>query len=425
MIKRKALAFVAVFGVAIPLALSGAAGARVGSQTTGISSSEIKVGALVEGQFALSDVGTAARFAEENDKGGVNGRKFTLVAPTYYKQGDTAAALAEAQRLVQQEGVAAIVPSLTSVPPMQFLTQQKTPLFGWNISPLSWDTPYGFGITGSLVAPFPKSAPGSLSLPSMLTKQLKDEGNATAPKGQTIAIIGSDDASSKSGTAQAAKTFKYAGYEVTYAKGALSLTTPTTDYTPFVQAIMTSNGGQPPNIVYPVVSFADVQGISKGLRQAGYTGIIVNPTTYDPRIVKAAESLEVYTQWSIPEATDNVNIQKVVDAILKHDPNATLSLGTLAGYFSADMFIQAVKAAGKSPTGPGIQKAAAKMTYQIKNVIGPTTYPAAYTLGTSCAQLAKSDGTAFSVLVPYGCYPALNFPSSGNGKPKVIPAPKG
>ncbi len=318
------------------------------------------------------------------------------------------------------------MPSLTSVPPMQFLTQQKTPLFGWNISPLGWDTPYAFGITGSLVAPFPKSAPGSLSLPSMLSKQLKDEGNATAPKGVTIAIIGSDDASSKSGTAQAAKTFKVAGYKVTYAKGALSLTTPTTDYTPYVQAMMTSNGGQPPDITYLVTSFADVQGLSKGLRQAGFNGIIVNPTTYDPRIVKAAESLEVYTQWSIPEsAPTNPNMQKVVDSIKKEDPNATLSLATLASYFSADMFIQAVKAAGKNLTGPAIQKAASKMTYQIKNVIGPTTYPAGYTLGTSCAQLAKSDGAAFSVLVPYGCYPALNFPSSGNGKPKVIPAPKG
>ena len=121
-----------------------------------------------------------ARFADENAKGGVNGRKFTYVDPTLYKQGDTAGALAEAQRLVQQEGVAAIVPALTSVPPMQFLTQQKTSLFGWNISPLSWDTQYAFGITGSLVAPFPKSAPGSLSLPNMLTKQLKD--------GRTISV---------------------------------------------------------------------------------------------------------------------------------------------------------------------------------------------------------------------------------------------
>jgi hypothetical protein len=64
------------------------------------------------------------------------------------------------------------------------------------------------------------------------------------------------------------------------------------------------------------------------------------------------------------------------------------------------------------------------MTYEIKNVIGPTVYPTAYTQGTSCAQLAKSNGTAFEVLVPYGCYDTLVFPSSGNGKPKVIPAAK-
>ena len=68
-------------------------------------------------------------------------------------------------------------------------------------------------------------------------------------------------------------------------------------------------------------------------------------------------------------------MQKVVDSIKKQDPNAALSLGTLAGYFAADMFIQALKAAGKNPTTDSIQKATAKMTYQIKDVIGPTTVP--------------------------------------------------
>ena len=60
---------------------------------------------------------------------------------------------------------------------------------------------------------------------------------------------------------------------------AFSITTPTTDYTPYVQAIMTSNGGNPPDIAYLVASFSDVQGLAKGLRQAGFQGVIVNPTT--------------------------------------------------------------------------------------------------------------------------------------------------
>ncbi len=402
---------------------TGAASARVGSQTASIGSDEIKVGGLIETQFAGSDVGAKARFADENDKGGVNGRKITFVEGQTYAQGNTAAALAEAQRLVQQEGVAAIVPALTSVPPAQFLQQQKIPTFSWSITPLGWDAKWYFGITGALVAPFPKSAPGSASLPDMLSQQYKDEGTASGGKGKVVAIIGSDDASAKSGVNQAKKTFLNQGYKVSYAKGAFSITTPTTDYTPFVQAIMTSNGGQPPDIAYLVASFNDVQGLAKGLRQAGFAGIIVNPTTYDPRIVKAAESLEVYTQWATPEAApDNPNMQKVVDSITKQAPDATLSLGTLAGYFAADMFIQALKAAGKTPTTSGIQKAASKMTYQIKDVIGPTAYPAAYTLGTSCAQLAKSDGSAFSVVVPYGCYPAFVF-GAGTKPKKTIPAP--
>jgi len=405
------------------LVATGSAGAHVPRQAS-IGSDEIKVGGLIETQFAGSDIGARARFADENDKGGVNGRKITYVEGQTYPQGTTAAALAEAQRLVQQEGVAAIVPALTSVPPAQFLGQQKVPLFGWNISPLGWDTPFVFGITGSLVAPLPKSAPGSASLPSMLSQQYKDEGTATGGKGKTVAIIGSDDASAKSGVEQAKKTFLTEGYKVPYAKGAFSITTPTTDYTPFVQAIMTSNNGQPPDIAYLVASFNDVSGLAKGLRQANFQGIIVNPTTYDPRIIKAAETLEVYTQWATPEtASSNPNMQKVVDSITKQDPSATLSLGTLAGYFAADMFVQALKAAGKNPTTTSIQKAASKMTYQIKDVIGPTVYPKGYTNGTSCAQLAKSNGTEYEVVVEYGCYPAYVF-GAGQKPKKTIPAPK-
>ena len=185
----------------------------------------------------------------------------------------------------------------------------------------------------------------------MLSQQFIDEGTASGGKGKTIAIIGSDDESAKSGVEQARKTFQVEGYKVAYAEGAFSITTPTSDYTPFVQAIMTSNGGDPPDIAYLVASFNDVQGLAKGLRQAGFEGIIVNPTTYDPRIVKAAETLEVYTQWATPEsAPDNPNMQKVVDSITKEDPSATLSLGTLAAYFAADMFVKALKAGGKNPT---------------------------------------------------------------------------
>ena len=74
------------------LVTTGAASARVASQVS-IGSDEIKVGGLIETQFAGSATGAKARFADENAKGGVNGRTITYVDGQPYPQGNTAAAL--------------------------------------------------------------------------------------------------------------------------------------------------------------------------------------------------------------------------------------------------------------------------------------------------------------------------------------------
>ena len=80
------------------------------------------------------------------------------------------------------------------------------------------------------------------------------------------------------------------------------------------------------------------------------------------------------------------------------------------------MFIQAVKnslKASKTLTSASVQKAAAKMTYSIKDTIGPTSYPASFKQGTkSCATLEyDADGTAFENVQPFTCttktYPVL------------------
>ena len=80
--------------------------------------------------------------------------------------------------------MAAIVPSITSVPPAQFLQQQKIPSFSWSITPLGWDAKWYFGITGALVAPFPKTAPGSASLPEMLEPAVQERGICDRRQGQ-------------------------------------------------------------------------------------------------------------------------------------------------------------------------------------------------------------------------------------------------
>ena len=103
-------------------------------------------------------------------------------------------------------------------------------------------------------------------------------------------------------------------------------------------------------------------------------------------------------------------------------PGAPYSLTLSGGYFGADMFIAAVKAAlktSKTLTSAAVQKAASKMTYQVKNTVGPTTYPASYKYSVkACSTLLyDADGTAFSIVQPYKCttktYPILPKYSQG------------
>jgi len=81
----------------------------------------------------------------------------------------------------------------------------------------------------------------------------------------------------------------------------------------------------------------------------------------------------------------------------------------LAAYFSADMFVKIVKKAGKNLTPEAFAKAAAKFTYEIKGTIGPTKYPKARKQGAPSGTLALSDGTKYSIPVPYACYSNFNY----------------
>jgi ABC-type branched-subunit amino acid transport system substrate-binding protein len=92
-------------------------------------------------------------------------------------------------------------------------------------------------------------------------------------------------------------------------------------------------------------------------------------------------------------------------------------LGSAVGYFSADMFIQALKslvqAKSKAFISPeNVQQAAAHMSFEIKGQIGPTRYPASTVMPTPLcsAVVTDNDGKHWTTVEPYSCsdktYPA-------------------
>jgi ABC-type branched-subunit amino acid transport system substrate-binding protein len=406
------VAVVVAAAVSLALASTGITGAGAQGSARGVTDDSIKVAGLSQAaQFTGPEVEIGAKAAIEAN-GPINGRtiEFSEVADD---KGDSNTNASEIRRLVQQEQVFGIAPILTPVlgPGGEFLEQQKVPTVGWGIAEVFCDKDYLFAFTGCIVPPDSIPTTGS-TWGALLSKFLKGEGDPKGAKGKTAAVITEDNDTGKKGNEVIAFQAKKAGFKVTYAESSLPAPPAVVgDYSPFVNDILTSNNGEAPDAVFVVTSFTNVLGTSSGLKDANYEGIITNAVTYDPRLVAPAEGTSVFTQFDLPENTDNANIQEIAQALKDGGAGTTaqpITQGMLAAYFSMDMFIKIAKKAGKNLTPESFAKAGKKFVYEIKDTVGPTKYPKARKQGAPCGLLVQSNGTAYEIKVPYDCYANYN-----------------
>ncbi len=393
---------------------AGASAPRVATASGG----KITVAGLGYAQtFGDAGIGAAARFQAANENKEVKGYTFDYKELADDKN-DPNTALAEARRLVTQEGVLAIVPAVSVVTPSDFLTQQQIPWFG-----VGYDTTYcpesgtGFGLSayGCLIPTNPKRVPGTQW--TLLKKQLASKGIDNP----TLALLGTDTTSGKQSVQSGASAAEGAGFKVVYAKGAFPGPPAVVgDYSPYSQALLESNDGKAPDVIYTSIAPTSALGLTGLINSSGYTGTFISPF-YSPLLLSALKGAYVFVQFAGFEA-DSPGIKTMNQEIEAFKPGTKPSLALAAGYFSADMFIQAVKNSlktSKTLTSASVQKAAAKMTYQIKNTVGPTQYPKSFTTSyKSCATLEyDADGTSFEIVQPFYCttktFPIL--PKFANG----------
>jgi ABC-type branched-subunit amino acid transport system substrate-binding protein len=284
------------------------------------------------------------------------------------------------------------------------------PFFGWGIDAGFCKNPYAFGFTGCIVPPANGSIPTTGTTWGALAAQyFKSHGSPGGSKGKTAGVIAEDLDTGKTGAVVIGAQAKAAGFKVVYQKNPIPANPPPGDYSPYVTALMTSNAGKPPDVIFVTTAFSNVLGLSKGLLTAGFQGLLTNAVTYDPRLVSGAKGQTVFTQFDLPEDTANATMQKITSDIKAVSGTAPITQATLAAYFSADAFVAALKKTGKNLTPEALAKAMGSMTYQVPGIVGPTKYPAAQTLGAPCGLLVQSDGTQYSIVVPYACYQDLNY----------------
>jgi len=398
--------------------LTPAAGGAAAPRVATASGGKITVAGLGYVQtFGDAGVGAAARFQAANESKEVKGYTFDYKELADDKN-DPATSLSEARRLVTQEGVLAIVPAVSVVTPSDFLTQQQIPWFG-----VGYDTTYcpesgtGFGLSayGCLIPTNPKRIPGTQWV--LLKKQLASKGIQSP----TLALLGTDTTSGKQSVQSSASAAEGAGFKVVYAKGAFPGPPAVVgDMSPYSQALLESNGGKQPDVIYTSIAPTSALTLTGLINGSGYTGTYISPF-YSPILLQALKGAYVFVQFAGFEA-DSPGIKKMNEQVEAFKAGTKPSLALAAGYFSADMFIQAVKDSlktSKTLTSASVQKAAAKMTYQIKDTVGPTKFPDSFkTPNKSCATLEyDADGTSFEIVQPFYCttktYPVL--PKFANG----------
>jgi ABC-type branched-subunit amino acid transport system substrate-binding protein len=391
--------------VASSLVAAGVGSAGAAPSVRGFDGSTVTVAGLgIAAQFANDPIGAQARIKRFNDTNEIKGVKIKYAEFADDKQ-DPATALSESRRLVSQDGVFAIVGDVSQSNPVDYFTQQHVPYFGYAFdNTYCSSTPnkaiWGFGFDGCLVP----STPSRIG--DLFSNTYKYVAQKTGKKDPTIALFSNDTQSGKNSTKFGTIAATGAGYKVVATNNQMPAP-PVSDYSPYAQQMLTADNGKAPDAMLCLLS-TDCISMWSLIKANGYTGTYIT-SLYADVLVKALSGTVANTPFvPLDQTTPGLTqLKKDLDAF-QPGASAKIDTGTMAGYLSTDMFIQALKTAakkGKSGITPeNVQKAAANQTWEIKGLSGPTTYPqATVSAYQACSAEVISDGTAWKQVVPYSC----------------------
>jgi F0F1-type ATP synthase membrane subunit c/vacuolar-type H+-ATPase subunit K len=359
---------------------------------------------------ALVELGARARFARANQEGGVDGRQIDFRGAIDNRI-DPSQDLSIAKQITLQDKAFAAVPVVSPVLSQggEFWVQNKIPFFGWGISPEFCNNDVGFGFTGCLV-PTNKDNRVSTAEAGLLDKSLGIPNG----KGKTVALIAEDDTAGSFGLKTVQAAFVADGWKVTYAKASLPSGSPVTDFTPFAQAILTSNSGHAPDVMFHVTKPPNIVGLSNSLRNSGFKGIQVNAVTYGQSFLASGLSQAalngeyVYIQYGSFENGSAANKQMLADVKAVAPQQTQLTQDIAIGYYSADLFLHDLQKVGHTLSRKAFLAAANDgSTYQVPDGLGNLSYPKNHVSAVPCGSLVQVQDKAFVNKVSLNCFDAV------------------
>ncbi|CUU54766.1 ABC-type branched-chain amino acid transport system, substrate-binding protein [Parafrankia irregularis] len=380
-------------------------GLTASDPTRGITDTSIKVGGLAYltspsgSTMAGTEAGAKVRFQRENDAGGINGRTIDYIG-TLDDGNDSARNVSQAKVLADQEKVFAVVPEMTAhASYLDTFCSEGVPFFGWGFNAGYCGNTIGFGITGCLTdLPKTTSSLYGIMVQSMLG------GDA---KGATVAVIGNDGDSSRTGLADVKLQIESVGARVVYAEAPVPYAG-LADATPIVSKIMTSADGAPPQAVVYTTDFTSTTKLIQALTSAGFSGGQLSPLGYDPRLAAAnfAGLQKSYTllQWSPTEDASSDGVRQLIADFRKYAPQEAISLPAMAGYWAADLFVDAATKTGRDLTVDSFLKTLnSDYSYYVDGAVPQTRYPLNHVVNAPCGSLVQLNGTKYDITSKLSC----------------------
>jgi hypothetical protein len=243
---------------------------------------------------------------------------------------------------------------------------------------------------------------------------------ATALKGgagKTAVVFSENYAGSDQNAKNMVTSIEGAGFKVVLSDGSLPPDTagPVTDFSPYVQKVMTADNGKPPDLMVNNTNFNNAVGMTGALTAAGFKGAQVDYVAYVPGLLEAAPDLAkalngtyLVQQGTGAQAFGGKSWDQIVNDLTAIKAPTSVGLGTVHGYASADMFVQAIKKLendGKDITAENVAKMfSTGWSYPgLGNAIGAANFPQAKTSANNCSSMVQVKGTKYVPIVDLKC----------------------
>ena len=380
----------------------------------GVTDDTITVGGLLfkTTPFGLSnadqEIGARAAFLAANDAGGVHGRTIDFIGAKD-DGGDPARNTSAARELVDRDQVFAVVPATSfAFSGATYLEQNQVPFVGYGYSAQYCGSEWGFGYSGCILPdPGPDVESGAGAFAGLA---LALEG----AEGKSLAFVQPDTPDQEKIARLAQVQAEGAGFDVVYNETDVPQQPPS-DWTPYVQTLLTSADGGMPDAIVSYQSPNQNIALFPALRAAGYTGPLVDFISYGPDLLEDttanAAFQDAYFAVPVqPRESDTPEVREMLgwlqQATGEEDVDYTVDMGV--GYASAQAFLAVLEEAGEDLTPESFQEAASDLDVT-GSVGGPLSLPEARTSTPGCYALVQLVGTEFTVVSELTCEPVVQF----------------